>query len=193
MKIELENITKSFGEKHVLRGVSLLLEDGNTAIMGESGSGKTTLLRIISGLEKADGGIVKADGTVAFVFAEPRLFENITVLQNVTCVGDGSADPAKAEKILSSLGLKEALMLRPSELSTGMAQRVALARAIYSDRDIFLLDEPLRGLDEETKNEVIKYLKSSLKGKLAVTVTHDRADAEALCDKIVCLKDGVLN
>ena len=192
MKITLENVTKSFGKKEVLRGVSLSLEGGNTAIMGESGSGKTTLLRIIAGLEKADGGSVFVDGDIAFAFAEPRLFDNATALENVTCVSAGAPDNEKAADILRALGLSEALGLRTKELSTGMAQRVSLARAIYSDRSVYLLDEPLRGLDEETKATVIAYLKAFLKTKTAITVTHDKTDAESLCDNVIYLKDGVL-
>ena len=192
MKIELENVKKSFGQKEVLCDISLSLGESNTAVMGESGSGKTTLLRIIVGLEKADSGSVFVEGDIAFVFAEPRLFDNATVLENVTCVSSGKADAEKASEILSALGLEEALSLRPKELSTGMAQRVSLARAIYADRSVYLLDEPLRGLDEETKSAVIAFLRNFLKGKTAITVTHDKSDAEALCDRIMTLKDGKL-
>ena len=192
MKIELENVIKSFGEKSVLCGVFLSHTSGNIAIMGESGSGKTTLLRIIAGLEKADGGDVRVDGRIAFSFAEPRLFESFSVSENVMCVSDGKPDKEKAYEILRRLGLEESASRRPSELSTGMAQRVSLARAIYSDRDVYLLDEPMRGLDEETKSGVIKFLKSSLENKLAITVTHDRSDAELLCDRVLFLKDGLL-
>lgn len=194
MKLSLENITKSYGENSVLRGISLSLENESVAVMGKSGSGKTTLLRIAAGLEKPDSGTVKTDGGIALSFAEPRLFENISVLENVTCVmdGDEKENIERAKKILSSLALSDVYEKKPSELSSGMAQRVSLARMIASDRSICLLDEPLRGLDEATRGIVISALQKHLRGRCAVVVTHSEEEASALCQKIYTISDGVL-
>ena len=108
MKLSLENISKSYGENSVLRGISLSVGNESVAVMGKSGSGKTTLLRIAAGLEKPDSGAVKTDGSIAFSFAEPRLFESISVLENVTCVmdGDKKENTERAKEILSSLALR---------------------------------------------------------------------------------------
>lgn len=194
MMISLDNIYKSFGGNTVLSGISFFSEASATAIMGESGSGKTTLLRLIAGLEKADGGKIEVNGSVAFAFAEPRLFENVSVLENVACVMSGSKDEniKTASDILCSLGLCGEENKKPAELSTGMAQRVSLARAVASNRDIYLLDEPLRGLDEQTKEKAGNYLRSFLLGKCAVIVTHSTDEAELLGAKILNLKNGSL-
>ena len=88
--LKLENIVKSYGEKRVLSDVSMTIPDGVTAVLsGMSGSGKTTLLRIAAGLEKPDSGIVSVSGRAAVVFAEPRLFPSVCVMENVTCVMRG--------------------------------------------------------------------------------------------------------
>lgn len=109
MKLSLENISKSYGENSVLRGISLSVGNDSVAVMGKSGSGKTTLLRIAAGLEKPDSGTVKTDGRIAFSFAEPRLFESINVLENVTCVmdGDEKENAERAKEILSSLAITD--------------------------------------------------------------------------------------
>lgn len=194
MKLSLENISKSYGENSVLRGISLSVGNESVAVMGKSGSGKTTLLRIAAGLEKPDSGTVKTDGRIAFSFAEPRLFESISVLENVTCVidGDEKENAERAKEILSSLAITDVYEKKPSELSSGMAQRVSLARMIASDRSICLLDEPLRGLDEATKAIVISALQKHLRGKCALIVTHSKEEANELCNKIYTISDGVL-
>ena len=194
MKLSLENISKSYGENYVLKDISLRVENESVALMGKSGSGKTTLLRIAAGLENPDSGEVKSDGKIAFSFAEPRLFDNISILENVTCVmnGDEKSNSDIAKEILSSLALSDVCETKPSELSSGMAQRVSLARMIASDRSICLLDEPLRGLDEATRGIVISVLQRHLRGKYTVVVTHSEEEASALCQKIYTISDGAL-
>ena len=194
MKLSLENISKSYGENYVLKDISLRVENESVALMGKSGSGKTTLLRIAAGLENPDSGEVKSDGKIAFSFAEPRLFDNISILENVTCVmnGDEKSNSDIAKEILSSLALSDVCEKKPSELSSGMAQRVSLARMIASDRSIYLLDEPLRGLDEATRGIVISVLQRHLRGRCTVVVTHSEEEASALCHKIYTISDGVL-
>ena len=87
--INIENISKNYGKNVVLKGLSLSVGNETVAVMGKSGSGKTTLLRIIAGLEKPDAGTVRTDSDIAFSFAEPRLFESVSVIENVTCVMSG--------------------------------------------------------------------------------------------------------
>ncbi len=193
--INIENISKSYGENVVLKGLSLSVGNETVAVMGKSGSGKTTLLRIIAGLEKPDGGTVRTGGNIAFSFAEPRLFESVSVIENVTCVMSGKdrlENTKKASEILSALGLGDVALKLPSELSSGMAQRVSLARLIASGRNICLLDEPLRGLDTATKASVISFLKAYLDGKCAVIVTHSEEEAKALSDRVLTLQEGIL-
>lgn len=193
--LEIKNVSKSFGKKNILSDVSFSLENQTAALMGESGSGKTTLLRMIAGLEKPDGGEISHDGKIAVAFAEPRLFGNVSVLCNVTAAmtGNTTADDKKARDILAALGLAGTEDLKPAELSSGMAQRVSLARAVASERDIYLLDEPTSNLDDDAKAAVEDYLRGFLKGKTALVVTHDAAQAQRLCDVIYYIADGKIS
>ncbi|MBQ8419762.1 MAG: ABC transporter ATP-binding protein [Clostridia bacterium] len=193
--LKLSDITKSFGERCVLSSVSLSLEKGDVAVLsGMSGGGKTTLLRIAAGLEKADSGFVEKDGTVAVVFAEARLFPSVSVLENVTCVmrGDKRENAKRAEKLLSMLGLSDAKDLYPREISSGMAARVSIARALAYDADIYLLDEPLKSLDEALKMQVMQDLKEFFKTKAVLIISHDEAEAEMLATVRYRLCDSVL-
>ena len=188
--LNLENIVKSYGEKKVLSGVSMMIPDGVTALLsGMSGSGKTTLLRIAAGLEKPDSGTVSVSGRTAVVFAEPRLFPSVCVMENVTCVmrGDRRENEQKAMELLSAVGL------RPRELSSGMAARVTLARALAYDADIYLFDEPFGSLDGEIKSLVMRYLKAFLKGKTALLITHDMAEGDFMATLRFHLANGSLS
>ena len=186
--IKLENVTVKFDDKLVLDKLNFNFEGGKKyAIIGESGSGKTTVLNAISGLVKAHGNVEKAnDAKISFVFQEPRLYDWLTVLQNVTMVMRLPKNEAKkkADEILSALGLEGCLDLYPTELSGGMKQRVSIARAIAYVPDILLLDEPFRALDDQTKQKVADYVFSCVKDKTVIMVTHDSAD--------LCYADAVL-
>ena len=150
--IRIENLCKRYGDQLVLDRFSLSLQDGEKiAIMGESGRGKTTLLRIIAGLEKPEAGTVSGFNKeeIAYVFQEPRLFESLSVIKNLTVVSSQPARTAekKAKELLLAVGLENAAEKYPDELSGGMKQRLALARAFMVDRPILLLDEPFSSLE----------------------------------------------
>lgn len=187
------DITKSFGEKRVLSGVSLCLDRGDIAVLsGMSGGGKTTLLRIAAGLEAFDSGAVEREGTIAFVFAEARLFPAFTVLENVTAVmrGEKRENEERARHILSSLELSDACGLYPREISSGMAARVAIARAVAFDADIYLLDEPFKSLDGELKMRVMRELKTFFATKTVLIISHDESEAELMATHRYKLADG---
>ncbi len=193
--LTLCNITKAFGDKRVLTDVSLAIEKGEIAVIsGMSGGGKTTLLRIAAGLEKADGGTVEKEGSVAVVFAEARLFPSVTVLENITAVmsGDKKENRKRAQDILSHLGLADASSLYPDELSSGMAARVSIARALAYDADIYLLDEPLKSLDGEMKLQVMTYLRTFFEKKSVFLISHDEAEAAFMATKRFRVEDGAL-
>jgi ABC-type nitrate/sulfonate/bicarbonate transport system ATPase subunit len=194
--LKLCDVTKSFGEKQVLSGVSLHLERGDIAVLsGMSGGGKTTLLRIAAGLEKADCGTVERGGRLAVVFAEARLFPSATVLENVMAVmrGDKKENEKRAKEILTSFGLADAFSLYPREVSSGMAARVSLARALAFDADIYLLDEPFKSLDEVLKMQVMGDMKVFFGEKAVLIISHDEAEAEAMATKRYKLTDGKLS
>ncbi len=194
--LKLEHIEKSFGEKRVLSDVSLWVPDGTAAsLSGMSGSGKTTLLRIAAGLARPDAGSVRADGRTAVVFAEPRLFDGVSVLENVTCVMSGTKkeNEKRAEALLDALELAGTARLRPRELSTGMAARVSLARALAYEADLYLLDEPFKSLDETLKRRVMAYLSSCFQGKTVLFITHEASEQAFLSARRFHLSDGVLS
>ena len=187
--IRLEHLMKRYGDRNILDDFSLSIADGEKlALMGESGRGKTTLLRIIAGLEEVEYGVI--DGfsrkDVSYVFQEPRLFDSLSVIKNLTVVSELPYKEAerKAKDFLLRVGLSDDEQKRPSELSGGMKQRLALARAFMVDRSILLLDEPFSALDHHTKETMIEFVKECTKEKTVILVTHDKSDALALCQKI---------
>lgn len=186
--LKIENLLKSFGEKTVLRNVSLSCEDtGITAIMGSSGIGKTTLLNIIAGLIPADeGDIINTFERISYKFQEPRLFDWLTAVENVKlAISDERTANVRSRELLFGVGLADSIGKYPGELSGGMQQRVALARALAFEGDLLLLDEPFSAVDEDTKKQLIALIKRYGKTHAVILVTHDRAEAEALGATII--------
>ena len=188
--MKIENLSFSFADKQIFRDFNLEIKDGHvTALMAPSGSGKTTLLRLIAGLLKPQGGTVDTNGQkVGIMFQEPRLFGQLTALQNVMLVmKDNAQKQERALQLLQAFNVADAADKYPEELSGGMAKRVSLARAIAYDADILLLDEPFSALDKDTKEEVMCTAKQLLTSKTVLFVTHDAAEASAFADSTVRL------
>ena len=184
--VALNEVSKSYDGKAVLEKFSLLLPPASvTALMGASGIGKTTVLRIVSGLEKADKGEVNAP-VCAFVFQEDRLSSDLSAIGNAR-LGARNVTAADAAGMLSLLGLEGHTDKPVRELSGGMRRRVAIARALLSDAPLLLLDEPFKGLDEETRERVAHVIKVYTKGKTILLVTHDEKEAALLSAKVVAL------
>ncbi len=176
MPITLEKITKSFESGTVLNLPFLEIPDtGVFAILGASGAGKTTLLRILGGLETADSGTVSGlDGKkISVVFQEDRLLPNLTALQNVAVVSNEN----KAKSALSAVGLTADADKLPAQLSGGMARRVALARALAYGGDVFLLDEPFKGLDSKIKKQIADLFVKLSEKACVIIITHDGQEA----------------
>ena len=174
--LTLQNVSLSFGEKQVLHDLTLSLKSGESrVIMGSSGIGKTSLLRLCAGLLKPDSGYIHCHATrISMQFQEPRLLPWLTAAENVNTVLSDKRDTLpEALKFLSLVGLAGASDLYPSELSGGMAQRVALARALAFRGDLFLMDEPFRGLDEALRYDMISLVKEKTKDAGLLLVTHD--------------------
>lgn len=175
MDIVLNNISKSFNGKVVLDDFSTVLKDKSfNYIMGESGSGKTTLLNIIMGFEKPDKGFINGieNRKISVVFQEDRLCEEFNAVTNIKLVTDKKK--AEITNEFKRVGLGGDLNKPVLNLSGGMRRRVAIVRAMMAESDIVILDEPLKGLDDETKKTVIEYIKSFVKNKLVIMVTHDK-------------------
>lgn len=182
------NISKSFGQKQVLSSFNAEFPRGSvTAIMGASGCGKTTLLRIIAGLEKADSGeLFGVDvGRISFLFQDDRLFPWLTAKQNVEVVIKGNKE--LAVELLTALGLKNELNSYPAQLSGGMCRRVAIARALAYDRDVLLLDEALRGLDEKNVENTVSVIKKYADCNTIISVTHAPSSLEENATQILHL------
>ena len=182
--MKLDHVSKSYQGRTVLRNFSLELPDrGFCCILGPSGAGKTTLLRLMAGLEQPDSGTVTVSAPVSMVFQEDRLLAHDTVLENAAL----AADPQRAKELLVRLGLAEWLFRRPAALSGGMRRRVAIARALAAPAGVYLMDEPLKGLDRDTKQAVLALIREETRNGLLVLVTHDPEEARG-ADQIVTVE-----
>ena len=209
--LKLSQVRKSFGNLEVIKGVDLDIESGEFVVfVGPSGCGKSTLLRMIAGLEDITEGELHIGGTrmndvdpskrgIAMVFQTYALYPHMTVRENMGFAlkfgGMNKPDVAKQVKDAADiLGLDELLDRKPATLSGGQRQRVAIGRAIVRHPDVFLFDEPLSNLDAELRVHMRVEL-ARLHKQLATTiiyVTHDQVEAMTLADKIVVLRDGVV-
>ena len=180
--IKLVNVSKSFGDKKVIDGLSHAFENGSrTCIMGASGSGKTTLINMLLGVLSPDNGEISGvPDELSAVFQEDRLSETFSAVANVMAVTGKSVDESEIIKCLYELGLEGSERNPVSELSGGMKRRVAIARALLAKSKLIVLDEPFKGLDEEIKQKTIDVILARTKGKTLITVTHDINDAKLL-------------
>lgn len=175
--IEIKNLSFAYGKKKVLENFSMTVNPGDRIwLYGESGCGKTTLLRLIEGLETPQSGSVETTGKQAVVFQEDRLLPFKTSLENA----EGFDGNTRAAELLEEFGLGEESGKYPSELSGGMARRVALARALARGGEIYILDEPFVGMDEENIRIATEAVNRETRGKTLILVTHNRNEAEAL-------------
>ncbi|MDD7201796.1 MAG: ATP-binding cassette domain-containing protein [Sphaerochaetaceae bacterium] len=177
----ISHLSKSYGKHSVFQDRTFTIEEGKiNVLVGPSGSGKTTLLRIICGLEQPDSGDLSAlrGKRFSMAFQEDRLCKNLSASANVRLV----SGPETADRILTELGLGDSLKQPVKYLSGGMQRRVALARALAAQSDILLLDEPFTGLDDETKEEVIRLFLELAQGKTTILVTHDTREVALMGD-----------
>ncbi|MGL4740964.1 MAG: amino acid ABC transporter ATP-binding protein [Sarcina sp.] len=216
--IKVQNLAKSFKDNKVLKDVSLEVEKGEVVvILGPSGSGKSTLLRCLNYLEKPDSGIITlANKTInaskvknkditelrqksAMVFQNYNLFNNRTVLDNVTeaLLIVKKANKKDAEKIglemLKKVGMEDKKDAYPKTLSGGQKQRVSIARAMAINPEVILFDEPTSALDPELVAEVLNVIKNLAKEhRTMIIVTHEMNFAKEVGDKIIFMEDGLI-
>ncbi len=188
--IEIKNLILSYEGERVIEDFNLSLEKGEKIVlMGPSGCGKSSLLSAIAGLVAPEKGSIKTKGRISFVFQEPRLLPWLSALENINAVlSDSAASLGEAEKWLDAVGLGSDGAKLPAELSGGMQQRVSIARALAYDGDILLLDEPLKGMDADTKASVWEQILSSAEGKTSILVTHDEEDARSFGGRVYYYK-----
>jgi phospholipid/cholesterol/gamma-HCH transport system ATP-binding protein len=212
--IVVENVSKSFGNREVLKGVSFSVERGETVvILGRSGTGKSVTLKLIIGLMTPSTGRASVFGheihtltkkeqltlrrRLGYVFQGGALFDSLSILENVgfplyqSRVEDSEIERRVRER-LSMVGLAHTIHQMPPDLSGGMQKRVSLARAIIDLPEVVLYDEPTSGLDPLTTdviNQIILRLRSAL-GVTSVVVTHDIKSAFTIADRIIMLDQG---
>lgn len=189
MDIDVNSLTKAFGEDLVLEKVSLHVPEHEiTCVMGPSGMGKTTLLHILMGMIPCDTGTVTGVPIKkSAVFQEDRLCENFKAVSNVRLVCRENVSDQCICRHLEEIGLKDSLEKPVKEFSGGMKRRVAIVRAMLAESEILFLDEPFKGLDQETKQDAIMYLKRHRNNRTVIMVTHDIEEANALDASIVCI------
>jgi sulfate/thiosulfate transport system ATP-binding protein len=209
MSIKVANVSKSFGDVAVLKGVSLEIPSGSlTALLGPSGGGKTTLLRVIAGLEQPDEGRIEIEGIeattlppqrrgVGFVFQHYAAFKHMSVEKNVgfgLSIRKRPKDEIKTRvrELLELVHLENFADRYPAQLSGGQRQRMALARALAVEPKVLLLDEPFGALDAQVRKELRAWLRR-LHDQVQVTtvfVTHDQEEAMEVADEIVVVAGG---
>ncbi len=210
MGLECRGLTVCHRGRTLVDAVDLDVPTGSTCVvMGPSGAGKSTLLRAVAGLT-GHGGAVAVDGRdlvgvaphrrrIGLLFQNPRLFPNMTVVDNVAYAlrlrgMRRNRRRSQAQALLDEVGLGDRTETAPQALSGGEQQRVALARALCSDPDVLLLDEPLTGLDLPQRRELVRLLARMQRDRQVtwLVVTHDPDDAAVLADTIAVLDDGRL-
>ena len=223
MMLEAKNIRKSFAAAEILKGISFTLDKAQVlSIIGPSGSGKSTLLRIVTQLEKADGGSLVIDDIPLFsdtpsgcvynkenmkaasrktglVFQNFNLFPHFSVLRNITeaqravLKRSREESEAKAFELLKKMGLEDKAKSYPYQLSGGQAQRVSIARALAMDPEILFFDEPTSALDPELTREILSVIRELKEEKMTmVVVTHEMNFAKGISDKVIFMDKGVI-
>ena len=211
--IKTEKLTKSFGDKQVLKGIDEQINSGEVVvIIGPSGSGKSTFLRCMNLLEEPTSGKVIFEGQeinkkgvdidsirtkMGMVFQGFNLFPHLTALDNIMIgpqqVKKVPKDKAEAiaRKLLTRMGMSEKADVYPQSLSGGQKQRIAIARALAMEPDMMLFDEPTSALDPEMVGEVLQVMKDlAMEGMTMVVVTHEMGFAKEVGDRILFMDDG---
>ena len=203
--ISVMDVSKSFGSKKVLDGISMTIEDGEIfGLLGPSGAGKTTLIRVLTGQLQFDGGAATVNGKdirkltgadkkkFGVMMDDFGLYERLTCYQNLKVFADiyGVGD-AEISTVLKEVKLEEAEKKEVKKLSKGMKERLRLARALLSRPQVLFLDEPTSGLDPQTSSEIHEIIKKRKDaGTIIFLTTHNMTEAEKLCDHLVLLNEG---
>ena len=215
LKIDVNDLHKSYGKNEVLKGITTKFYEGDVVcIIGPSGSGKSTFLRSLNLLEEVTSGHITVNGydltekttnvdhvreNIGMVFQHFNLFPHMSVLDNITFAPIEHKLMTKEEadklgmELLEKVGLADKAKACPDSLSGGQKQRVAIARALSMEPDVLLFDEPTSALDPEMVNEVLETMKSlAHTGLTMIVVTHEMGFAKEVSDRVVFMDKGVI-
>lgn len=215
VKLNVQELKKSYGSLEVLKGLNLEVQEGEVVcLIGPSGSGKSTFLRCMNHLEEINGGTIIIDGydltdtsldinkvreNIGMVFQHFNLFPHLTILENITLAPIELKKLTKEEArqkafdLLETVGLREKADAYPSSLSGGQKQRVAIARALAMSPDIMLFDEPTSALDPEMVGDVLAVMQQLAKeGMTMIVVTHEMGFAKEVADRVVFMDGGLI-
>ena len=212
--IEVNNLEKSFGDLHILKGITTTIQKGEkVVIIGPSGSGKSTFLRCLNRLEQPTSGSIFFEGQdltsmpdkelyvirekMGMVFQHFHLFPHLNIQKNITLapvklklMSQAEAD-AKAEQLLKKVGLFDKAKQYPNQLSGGQKQRIAIARALAMNPDVMLFDEPTSALDPEMVGEVLELMRElASDGMTMVVVTHEMGFAREVASRVIFMDGG---
>ena len=213
--IEVKDLQKSFGELEVLKGINTEVQRGEVVVViGPSGSGKSTFLRCLNLMETPTGGSIFVDGAeitdpkcdinlhrqkMGMVFQHFNLFNNMTILRNMTLAPMALLKKSRAEAeekalaLLRRVGLEDKANAYPSQLSGGQKQRIAIVRALCMDPEVMLFDEPTSALDPEMVGEVLDVMKELAQdGMTMVVVTHEMGFAREVGSRVLFMDEGVI-
>ena len=212
--IEVKNLEKSFGDLHILKGITTTIEKGEkVVIIGPSGSGKSTFLRCLNRLEQPTSGQILFEGQdltrmpdkqlyavrekMGMVFQHFHLFPHLTIRKNITLapvkLGLMNQQQANetAERLLKKVGLSDKAEQYPNQLSGGQKQRIAIARALAMNPDVMLFDEPTSALDPEMVGEVLGLRRElASEGMTMVVVTHEMGFAREVASRVMFMDGG---
>mgnify|MGYP000386923049 FL=1 len=212
--IEVKNLEKSFGDLHILKGITTTIEKGEkVVIIGPSGSGKSTFLRCLNRLEQPTSGQILFEGQdltrmpdkqlyavrekMGMVFQHFHLFPHLTIRKNITLapvkLGLMNQQQANetAERLLKKVGLSDKAEQYPNQLSGGQKQRIAIARALVMNPDVMLFDEPTSALDPEMVGEVLELMRElASEGMTMVVVTHEMGFAREVASRVMFMDGG---
>ena len=206
--LEVKNLIKKFGEKTVLRGVSLNCEKGKIyGIVGYNGSGKTVLFKCICGFLRPEAGEILINGkshinratylsNMGIIIEEPAFMKNKSAYHNLKYLYliNHSLDRELLFRTLERVGLNPKDRKKVGKYSMGMKQRLAIAQAIMENPELLILDEPMNGLDKQGVSEIRALLRSlKNEGKIILLASHNKEDIEILCDEVNEIDDGMIN
>lgn len=194
--ITIKNLTKNFDNKKVIDDLNVVLKDGRiTTMMGASGCGKTSFAMMLLGLIKPDSGTIEGleDKRLSAVFQEDRLVEHLSAMANIRLVVKKDISDSDIQEQLAAVELEGELIQKPvSQLSGGQKRRVTIVRAMMAESDFICLDEPFKGLDVETKEKVMEYVKKKVQGKTVLLITHDIAERQFFDGDYIGIMPGLV-